>query len=304
MLSHYTWMNGTMVPTAEATVPFLTSGFHYGVGVFEGIRAYATPRGPAVFRLREHLERLHGSCHILGFRDLPWSIDVLTTAVVETVRANQFDECYIRPFVYLADGGWNLTLDSGKPRIGISVWQESVYLGQEATNRGLKATVSSYLRHHPAAMMTKAKISGNYVNSVLAKTDAQRHGFDEAILLDPDGYVTECSGANLFLVRHGRVLTPSTEAILEGITRSTVMTLARDLGLEPTETRASRDHLYIADEVFVCGTAAEVLGVTDIDGRKIGTGQPGPVTQQIQAAYQAAVHGRTPGHDAWLTYVQ
>lgn len=304
MLSHYTWMDGTLMPTAQATVPFLTSGFHYGVGVFEGARAYATARGPAVFRLRDHLDRLHGSCHILGFRALPYSLDALATAVVDTVRANGFDECYIRPFVYLADGGWNLTLDSGKPRIGIGVWQESVYLGQEATNRGLRACVSSFLRHHPAAMMTKAKISGNYVNSVLAKTDAQRQGFDEAIMLDPDGHVTECSGANLFLVRDGRVLTPTTEAILEGITRSTVMTLAHDLGMKASETRVSRDHLYIADEVFVCGTAAEVLGVSEIDGRRIGGGATGPVTQALQAAYRDAVHGRLAAHETWLTYVR
>jgi branched-chain amino acid aminotransferase len=304
MITHFVWMDGTIVPAAEATVPFLTSGFHYGIGVFEGIRAYATPTGPAVFRLREHLERLHGSCHILGFKQLPFSTDELMTATVETVRKNGFDECYIRPFVYLADGGWNLTLDSGKPRIGIAVWQESVYLGQEAQNRGLRACVSAFLRHHPAAMMTKAKISGNYVNSVLAKTDAQRAGFDEAILLDPEGYVTECSGANLFLVRQGRVLTPSTEAILEGITRSTVMTLARDLGIDVTETRASRDHLYVSDEVFFCGTAAEVLGVTEIDHRTIGAGVVGPVTQKIQAAYREAVHGKNARHADWLTHVR
>ncbi len=302
MNSRYIWMNGTMVPTADANVPFLTAGFHYGVGVFEGIRAYETPRGPAVFRLREHLERLHGSCHILGFARLPYSTDDLIAAVVETVRANGFDEGYIRPFVYLADGGWNLTLDTGHPHIGIAVWQQSVYLGQEASARGLRATVSSFLRHHPSAMMTKAKISGNYVNSVLAKTDAQRHGFDEAIMLDPNGYVTECSGANLFLVRKNCLITPSTEAILEGITRATVLALAEDLGLEALETRVSRDHLYVADEVLVCGTAAEVLGVAEIDGRVIGAGATGPITQRLQAAYADAVHGRTPAHDAWLTY--
>jgi branched-chain amino acid aminotransferase len=284
-------------------VPFLTSGFHYGVGVFEGIRAYATARGPAVFRLREHIERLHGSCHILGFKGLPFSVDELCQATVETVRANKFDECYIRPFVYLADGGWNLTLDSGKPRVGIAVWQESVYLGQEAINRGLRACVTGFLRHHPAAMMTKAKISGNYVNSVLAKTEAQRNGFDEAILLDPDGYLTECSGANLFLVRHGRIITPSTEAILEGITRSTVMALCEDLGIELVEGRASRDHLYISDEVFFCGTAAELLGVTEIDHRKIGAGVVGPITHKLRAAYQDAVHGKNPKHEDWLTHV-
>lgn len=293
-----------MVPAAEATVPFLTSGFHYGIGVFEGIRAYSTARGPAVFRLRDHLERLRGSCHILGFKELPYSVDQLMQATVETVAKNGFDECYIRPFVWLGDGGWNLTLDSGKPKLGIGVWQQSVYLGDEARSRGLRACVSPFLRHHPAAMMTKAKVSGNYVNSVMAKTDAQRGGFDEAILLDPDGYLTECTGANLFLVRGSRIVTPSTEAILEGITRTTVMTLARELGLEVVETRASRDHLYVSDEVFFCGTAAEVLGVTEIDHRKIGTGQVGPITQKLQAAYREVVHGKNPKHDDWLTYVK
>jgi branched-chain amino acid aminotransferase len=265
MNSKYTWMNGTLVETSKATVPFLTSGFHYGVAVFEGIRAYATPRGPAVFRLRDHLRRFHSSTHILGFRDLPYSVDNLATAVVETVRANGFDECYIRPLVWLADGGWNLTLDSGKPHVGIAVWQQTVYLGQQSPDQGLRAIVSSFTRNHPNATMTKAKISGNYVNSVLAKTDAQRQGFDEAIMLDPEGYVSECTGANLFVVRGNRLVTPPTDAILEGITRSTVEALSADIGLTVHESRLSRDHLYVADEVFVCGTAAEVVGVAEID---------------------------------------
>ena len=304
MRSHYTWLNGVMLPTAEANVPFLTAGFHYGIGVFEGIRAYATPKGPAVFRLHDHLERLEASCRILGFRSLPYSIDDLTRATCDTVLANAFDECYIRPFVYLADGGWNLTLDTGQPHVGIAVWQESVYLGQDAPSRGMKACVSSFTRHHPGAMMTKAKISGNYVNSVLAKTEAQRNGFDEAILLDPEGYVTECTGANVFLVRRGRLITPPAENILEGITRSTVFTLARDLGLEVYETRVSRDHLYVVDEVFACGTAAEIVGVAEIDTRRIGDGRTGPITTRLRAAYQEAVHGRHLRSDEWLEYVQ
>jgi branched-chain amino acid aminotransferase len=303
MISHHTWMNGALVETSRATVPFLTAGFHYGIGVFEGIRAYLTPRGPAVFRLHDHMKRLQGSCQILGFRSLPYSVDELAAAVCDTVRANQFDESYIRPFVYLADGGWNLTLDTGHPHVGIAVWQDTVYLGQDAPPRGLKANVSSFSRHHPGSMMTKAKISGNYVNSVLAKTESQRQGFDEAILLDHEGYVTECSGANLFLVRGGRLVTPPADAILEGITRATVFTLARDLGLELYETRVSRDHLYVADEVFVCGTAAEILGVSEIDTRPIGTGQTGPVTSQVRAAYLDAVHGRHARSADWLTVV-
>lgn len=303
MNSRYIWLNGTMLETPQATVPFLTAGFHYGIGVFEGIRAYATPRGPAVFRLEDHLKRLQDSCHILGFRALPYSLDELARATCDTVLANTFDECYIRPFVYLADGGWNLTLDSGRPHVGIAVWQETVYLGQDAPARGIRASVSSFTRHHPGSMMTKAKISGNYVNSVLAKTEAQRAGFDEAILLDHEGYVTECSGANLFLVRGGRLVTPPADAILEGITRATVSTLARDLGLDVHETRVSRDHLYVADEVFVCGTAAEVVGVAEIDTRTIGEGRTGPVTSRLRAAYQDAVHGRHLRSDDWLAYV-
>jgi branched-chain amino acid aminotransferase len=303
MNSKYTWMNGTLVETSKATVPFLTSGFHYGVAVFEGIRAYATPRGPAVFRLRDHLRRFHASTHILGFRDLPYSVDNLATAVVETVRANGFDECYIRPLVWLADGGWNLTLDSGKPHVGIAVWQQTVYLGQQSPDQGLRAIVSSFTRNHPNATMTKAKISGNYVNSVLAKTDAQRQGFDEAIMLDPEGYVSECTGANLFVVRGNRLVTPPTDAILEGITRSTVEALSADIGLTVHESRLSRDHLYVADEVFVCGTAAEVVGVAEIDSRRIGAGATGPITRRIRDAYSEAVHGRHSRSAAWLEYV-
>lgn len=303
MNSKYTWMNGTLVDTSKATVPFLTSGFHYGVAVFEGIRAYATPRGPAVFRLRDHLRRFQASTHILGFRELPYSVDDLATAVGETVRANGFDECYIRPLVWLADGGWNLTLDSGKPHVGIAVWQQTVYLGQESPDQGLRAIVSSFTRNHPNATMTKAKISGNYVNSVLAKTDAQRQGFDEAIMLDPEGYVSECTGANLFVVRGTRLVTPPTDATLEGITRSTVEALATDLGLSVHESRLSRDHLYVADEVFVCGTAAEVVGVAEIDSRRIGAGATGPITRRIRDAYGEAVHGRHARSAAWLEYV-
>jgi branched-chain amino acid aminotransferase len=303
MHSRFIWMHGTLVESDRATVPFLTAGFHYGIGVFEGIRAYATARGPAVFRLDDHLRRFQDSCIILGFRSLPFSIDELAAATRETVRANGFDECYIRPFVHLADGGWNLTLDTGRPHVGIAVWEQSVYLGQAAPSVGLRACVSSYTRHHPNAMMTKAKISGNYVNSFLAKTEAHRQGFDEAILLDPEGYVTECSGANLLLVRNGRLVTPPKDAILEGITRDTVFALADDLGIPVIESRVSRDQLYVADEVLVCGTAAEIVGVADVDGRRIGEGTTGPVTRHLQAAYQDAVHGRHPRSAHWLDHV-
>jgi len=303
MESRFTWMNGTLVDTELATVPFLTAGFHYGIAVFEGIRAYQTDRGLAVFRLREHLERLEDSCRILGFLSLPYSLDELTAAVCETVRANGYGDCYIRPLVWLADGGWNLTLDTGAPHVAIGVWQESVYLGQRSPNEGLRACVSSFPRHHPGAMMTKAKISGNYVNSYLAKTDAHRQGVDEAILLDADGYVTECTGANLFLVRHRTLVTPPADAILEGITRATVMDLAADLGLAVQEARLTRDHLYVADEAFVCGTAAEIVGIREIDRRPIGSGATGPVTMALREKYQSAVRGTHARSAGWLHLV-
>lgn len=303
MESRYTWMNGRMIPTAEATIPFLTAGFHYGIAIFEGIRAYTGDQGVGVFRLRDHMVRFEHSCEILGFRDLPYSVEQLVDAVVETVRANDYGDSYIRPLIWLAEGGWNLTLDTGKPHVGIAVWKESVYLGQRSPDEGLRACVSSYPRHHPGAMMTKAKISGNYVNSYLAKTDAQRQGVDEAILLDAEGYVTECSGANLFLVRGRTLVTPPADAILEGITRDTVVALADDLGLRVQEARLTRDHLYVADEAFVCGTAAEIVGIREIDRRTIGSGVAGPVTRELRARYQDLVRGRHPRSADWLHLV-
>jgi branched-chain amino acid aminotransferase len=302
--SRFIWMHGTLIESDRATVPYLTAGLHYGIGVFEGIRAYATSRGPAVFRLDDHLRRFEESCRILGFRSLPFSIDALAEATRETVRANAFAECYIRPFVHLGDGGWNLTLDTGRPLVGIAVWEQSVYLGQDAPTAGVRACVSSFTRHHPNAMMTKAKISGNYVNSYLAKTEAQRLGYSEAVLLDPEGYVTECTGANVVLVRHGRLITPPKDAILEGITRDTVFALAEDLRLPIIEQRISRDQLYTADEVFFCGTAAEIVGVAEIDSRRVGAGATGPITRRLQALYQDAVHGRHPRSAEWLAYVE
>jgi branched-chain amino acid aminotransferase len=303
MHSRFTWINGAMVETSQATVPFLTAGFHYGVAIFEGIRAYQTPKGLGVFRLREHMKRFDDSCRIVGFRELPQTVDEMMEAVCATVRANGFGDCYIRPLVWLADGGWNLTLDTGKPHVAVTVWEESVYLGQRSPEQGLKACVSSFTRHHPNAMMTKAKVSGNYANSIMAKTEAQRNGFDEAILLDPQGYVAECTGANLFVVRNGRLITPPADAILEGITRDTVAALARDLGIPVQESQLSRDHLYVVDEVFVCGTAAEIVGVSSVDGRPVGAGVTGPITKTLRETYQSAVRGAHPRSDDWITVV-
>jgi branched-chain amino acid aminotransferase len=300
---HSVWMNGRIVPPDEAVVPFLTPALHYGAGVFEGIRCYATPAGPAVFRLRDHIDRLLRSARILGFRELPYDSETLCAAVRELVAANGLDECYIRPVMYLAEGGWNLTVDGGRPHLGIAVWPWTNYLGEEALERGIRANISSFTRHHPNVSMTKAKVIGNYANSFLAKTESVRLGFEEAILLDPEGYVAECTGENIFIVRGEALSTPPAAGILDGITRQTVMTLAGDAGYEVQERRISRDDLYGADEVFVCGTAAEVVGLREIDFRTIGQGRSGPVTRVLQHAYSSAVHGGDVRSQEWLDYV-
>jgi len=289
-----------MVAFADATVHFLTPGLHYGIGVFEGIRCYATAGGPAIFRLHDHMRRLFDSAQVLGFLDLPFTPEQLTDAALQVVSANGFEECYIRPMIYLAEGGWNLSLDSGTPHAAVAVWKWEAYLGPEALEHGVRANVSSFTRHHSNVMMTKAKVSGNYANSVLAKTESRRLGFDEAIMLDPQGYVAECTGENIFLVRHGALHTPPSAAILEGITRDSIMALARELGLAVSEEPISRDQLYICDEVFVCGTAAEVIALREIDGRTIGTGKAGPITRLLQRQFAEVVHGRHPLSRTWL----
>jgi branched-chain amino acid aminotransferase len=303
MESKYLWMNGELVEYEKATFHFLTPVAHYGAGVFEGIRCYATPHGPAVFRLREHIERLWDSALVFGFRSLPYTVEQLIAAVKQTVKANGFSECYIRPLVYLTDGGWNLNVDTGKAGVGVAVWEWNNYLGEEALEKGVRANISSFTRHHPNVMLTKAKISGNYANSILAKTESVRLGFDEAILLDPQGYVAECTGENIFVVQKGVIYTPPTMAILEGITRDSLIKLAGDLGYRLVEQPLSRDQLYIADEVFVSGTAAECIGLREIDFRVIGTGKTGPVTKALQHAFHAAIHGDHPRSAEWLDYV-
>ncbi len=303
MESEFIWMNGEMVPFEKATLHFLTPALHYGAAVFEGIRAYDTPKGPAVFRLKEHIERLLDSAHIFGFRDMPFTLEQVMKAVKDTVRANGRKDCYIRPVIYLDGGGWNLTVDAGKPSLAIAVWDWGNYLGEEAMAKGIRANISSFTRHHPNVMMTKAKITGNYANSFLAKTESVRLGFDEAIMLDPQGFVAECTGENLFVVRHGKVITPSTAPVLEGITRHSIHTIAQDLGYRILEQPISRDQLYIADEVFVCGTAAECIGLSEIDFRKIGDGKTGPVTRKIQDVYHEAIRGKLKKYESWCDYV-
>jgi branched-chain amino acid aminotransferase len=299
-MSRLTWMNGRLVPESEATVPFLTAGLHFGVGVFEGIRCYDTAEGPAVFRLRDHVARLVNSAKTLGFRELPYDEVALTAAIHETISANALRACYIRPLIFLAEGGMNLNLDTGRPHVGIAVWPWKEFHGEGSLDRGIRVNVSSYTRHHPNVMMTRAKIAGNYANSFLAKTESVRLGFDDAVMLDPDGYVAECTGENLFVVTRGRILTPPLAGILDGITRDTVITLARDAGYTVVEERIARDRLYDADEVFLSGTAAEVIGVREVDFRTVGSGSIGPITRAVQQAFRQTVRGEHHRSPEWL----
>ncbi|MCX6056410.1 MAG: branched-chain amino acid transaminase [Chloroflexi bacterium] len=301
--SKYIWMDGKLVDYEKATVPFLNSALHYGLGVFEGIRCYDTEKGPAVFRLQEHMDRLFNSAKVLGFREIPFTVEELCVATKEVVRANGFRACYIRPLIYHSTPNLNLNLDNGVAKVGIAAWEWGNLHGGDAREKGVRANVSSFTRHHPNVIMTKAKVTGNYSNSVLAKTESARLGFDEAIMLDPQGYVAECTGENLFLVRKGQVITPNSATVLEGITRDSLILLAQDLGFNVKEMLVSRDQLYISDEIFVCGTAAEVIPVIEVDFRRIGSGTPGPITHQIQEAYHDLILGKHPRSKEWLDYV-
>jgi branched-chain amino acid aminotransferase len=302
MPAKYAWFDRELKDVAECSVSLVNAGLHYGFGVFEGIRCYATERGPAVFRLDEHVDRLLGSALVAGFRDLPWTRAGLIDAIHKTVVANRFSSCYIRPLIYL-DGAMNLVVDSGTPRLLIVVWEWTTFLNPEAKEQGIRANISSFTRLHPNIMMTKAKLSGNYVGSILARTESHRAGFDEAIMLDPQGYVAECTGENIFLVRNNVIYTVPRGSILEGITRDTLIALARDLGYTVVEEPISRDQLYLADEVFVSGTAAEVVGLREIDFRTIGNGKTGPVTRALQEAFADLTGGKHPRSAEWLSFV-
>ncbi len=304
--ARYIWIDDSLRPASEGVVPFLSAGMQFGFSVFEGIRCYSTDQGPAVFRMNEHVERLIDSAHIVGFRELPVTAEQVKTAINQTIAANEFSACYIRPMIYL-DGAMMMTVESGQPRFVVAVWEWKNFLGAEAKERGIRANIASFTRLHPNIMMTKAKVSGNYVSSILAKTESHRAGFDEAIMLGPDGYVAECTGENLFLVRdnvRNKIISTTPRAgILEGVTRDTLITLAGDLGYSVVEEPISRDQLYIADEVFVCGTAAEVVALREIDFRTIGEGKTGPVTRALQQEFDKLVNGRHVRSAAWLAPV-
>jgi len=297
------WFDGELVPWEEARVHVLTHTLHYGLGVFEGIRCYEGKDGkPKVFRLPEHVDRLFASAHILGIQ-VPFSSDTVFTACLETISANRMKSGYIRPLVFLGDGEMGLAATQNAVRVAIAVWPWGAYLGEEGVQKGVRLKTSSFQRPHVNTSMTKSKTVGNYVNSILASREAKSSGFDEAMLLDTEGFVAECSGENIFVVKAGRVKTTPHTSILPGITRNTVLKLLRDAGVEAEEQRFSRDEAYIADEAFMTGTAAEVTPVRDIDGRQIGEGRPGPITVALQRQYAAVVRGEDDRYDHWLTPV-
>jgi branched-chain amino acid aminotransferase len=302
MRSDWIWMDGKLTPYDQATVHFFTPTLHYGVGVFEGIRCYETDGGASVFRLRDHLERFLESIHILGIPDFQYSLEDLRQAVLQTVQANGFKECYIRPLMYMK-GPMGMNMDLSQPAVGIACWEWGPYLGKTAMENGIHLMVASYTRLHPNIAMTKAKISGNYVNSLMVKTLALRSGYDEAVILDPQGYVAECTGENIFMVCDGKLYTPPTNNILEGITRSSVMLIAQDIGLQVHESSITRDQLYTADEVFITGTAAEIVGARMIDFRKVGAGKVGSITQIISKAYTEEVHARGFHAKEWCEFI-
>lgn len=302
MKCDFIWMDGELVPFEKAKVHFLSPTLHYGMGVFEGIRCYNTPKGPAVFRLKEHLERFLNSIHILGIDNFPYTLEEIRQAVHQVIQVNGFTECYIRPLMYM-DGPLGLNMDKSKPRLGIAPWVWGPYLGEEAQKTGIHMMVSSFTRLHPNISLTKSKVSGNYVNSMLVKTLALRSGYDEAVILDPAGFVAECTGENIFMLRKGVVYTPPIATVLEGITRDSIFTILADMQVTIEEEMITRDQLYIADEVFISGTAAEVVGVRMIDTRKIGDGGVGELTKAVLDSFHKNVHGDGAHSDAWLDYV-
>ena len=296
------WLDGELVPWREAKVHVLTHTLHYGMGVFEGVRAYRTERGAAIFRLQEHTDRLFRSAHILNM-DIGYDKQTINDATAAAVRENGLQSAYIRPMCFYGSEGMGLRADNLKVHTMVAAWEWGAYLGSEGIEKGIRVRTSSFSRHHVNVTMCRAKANGNYINSMLALHEALSCGYDEALLLDTQGYVMEGSGENIFIVRDGVIHTPDLTSALDGITRTTIMALAEELGLEVRERRITRDEVYIADEAFFTGTAAEVTPIRELDGRAIGSGSRGPITERLQQLYFDQVHGRRDEHPEWLTLV-
>ena len=296
------WLDGKMVPWREAKTHVLTHTLHYGMGVFEGVRAYKTEQGTAIFRLQEHTDRLFRSAHILNMK-MPFDKETINQAQLAAVRENNLESAYIRPMCFYGSEGMGLRADNLKVHVMVAAWSWGAYLGAEGMEKGIRIRTSSFTRHHVNITMCKAKANGNYMNSMLALQEALACGYDEAMLLDNEGYVAEGSGENIFLVRDGILFTPDLTSALDGITRNTIFRLAKEIGLEIREKRITRDEVYIADEAFFTGTAAEVTPIREVDNRAIGSGKRGPITEKLQTMYFDVVHGRKSLHPEWLSHV-
>lgn len=295
------WLDGKLVPWRDAKVHVLTHSLHYGMGVFEGVRAYETDKGPAIFRLREHTDRLFNSAHILNMK-VPYAKDVINQAQIDVVRENKLPHAYLRPLVFYGSEGMGLRAAGLNVHVAVAAWEWPSYMSPEALELGIKVRTSSYTRHHVNITMCKAKSSGSYMNSMLALNEALSGGADEALLLDNEGYVAEGSGENVFLIRDKVLYTPELTSCLDGITRKTIIQLAEERGYEVREKRLTRDEFYIADEAFFTGTAAEVTPIRELDGRIIGEGKRGPITEQLQAVYFDLVRGKLDEYQNWLTF--
>ncbi len=295
-------MDGKLVAWDKANVHILTHTLHYGLGAFEGIRCYSTPKGPAIFRLDEHVTRLFQSAHIFQM-EIPFTEAEIRRAVIDTVRKNKLKECYIRPLVYIGYGAMGLYPKNNPIRVAVAAWPWGAYLGEDGLEKGIKIRTSSFIRNHVNSNMSRGKICGYYVNSQLSKKEAISNGCDEGLLLDTEGYVSEGSGENVFIVRNGALKTTPLTSILEGITRDSIITIAKNENIVVKEERFTRDEVYISDEAFFTGTAAEVTPIRELDGRRIGNGGRGPVTEKLQAIYFDAVKGKDATYESWLTYV-
>ncbi|HEY4372112.1 MAG TPA: branched-chain amino acid transaminase [Burkholderiales bacterium] len=296
------WFDGALKPWAECATHVLTHTLHYGLGVFEGVRAYSTARGPAVFRLGDHTKRLMQSAHILGI-DMPYSQAQMEAAQLEVLRANKLKAAYIRPLVFMGSERMGISTDGVSPHVAIAAWEWGAYLGQSALENGIRVKISSFARHHVNVQMCRSKSVSTYANSILANREARQDGYDEALLLDTDGFVAEGSGENIFLVRDGKLIEPELASALEGVTRRAIIDFAREAGIPYEARRVTRDEVYIADEVFFTGTAAEVTPVVEVDRRRIGSGKRGPITEMMQKKFFDCVHGEDTTRASWLTYV-
>lgn len=296
------WYDGKLVPWRNATTHVLTHSLHYGLAVFEGVRAYQAAQGTAIFRLKEHTDRLFDSAHIYMMK-LPYSRETIMEAQKEVVRANRLESCYLRPIAFYGSEKMGVSPKGASVHVAIAAWPWGAYLGPEALEKGIRVKTSSYARHHVNVSMCRAKYSGTYANSILANLEATEHGYDEGLLLDVDGFVAEGSGENLFMVKNGKIYEPELTSALSGITRDSIITLGQELGYAVGSKRITRDDLYIADEAFFTGTAAEVTPIREIDGRSIGSGKRGPVTARLQQAFFDCVMGKSERHRDWLTPV-